>query len=140
MNNENAVRIYQRNRGGPGNWGRAKTLFAPEPGSAVQRFGRPVQLSGEWLLAADNFAETPYASQAGAVYLYRRDLGGTNAWGLQYKYVIGANIGINLYPSALGLERDTLFASDSGINTFATGDVYVFDAPTPRLERGPRAR
>ncbi|MSR64075.1 MAG: hypothetical protein EXS08_16765 [Planctomycetes bacterium] len=60
-------------------------LFSPS--GARDIFGYEIALAGEHLLAVAP-AETDFATfQIGALYLYRRDLGGPSAWGLERRLV-----------------------------------------------------
>jgi len=81
------VRIFDRNAGGPENWGLVRTLAAP---AGTDSFGFSMALLGG-LLAVDtpdedvdhdNNAGTPKISNAGVVRLYAKDAGGLNNWGL----------------------------------------------------------
>ena len=81
------VRIFDRNTGGPENWGLVRTLAAP---AGSNQFGFSMALLGG-LLAVDTPDEdvdhdsngaTPKISNAGVVRLYAKDAGGLNNWGL----------------------------------------------------------
>jgi len=79
-----AAYLYGRNQGGPDNWGLVKKFSAlvtkPNDG-----FGTSVTLSAEYLLIGAPGVDGsggPPANALGAVYVFRRDLGGNDNWGL----------------------------------------------------------
>ncbi len=79
FNEYGAVHIFRRDAGGPGNWGRVKKLLSPLPNSVSQGvFGVAVALHGDTLIASD----TRIHSFDGDAYVFERDLGGAEQWGL----------------------------------------------------------
>ena len=78
-----AVYIFERNQGGPGNWGEVKILRASDR-QALDHFGRSVALDGDTVIVGawyeDGGPGDP-ASDAGAAYIFERNQGGANNWG-----------------------------------------------------------
>lgn len=70
-----AAYIFGRNQGGMGNWGLFKKLSAPDarPDDA---FGLSVAISADYALVGASGAP-----DVGAVYVFKRDLGGADNWG-----------------------------------------------------------
>jgi len=78
--------IYDRNQGGANNWGEVKKLVPAdsEPRDAVE----PGDAVGRWVAIYNNtivVTAPQQASSRGAAYIYDRDQGGTNNWGLAKK-------------------------------------------------------
>jgi hypothetical protein len=77
------VYIFERDAGGPDNWGEVKTLRASDR-EPSDRLGSSVALSGDTLVGGakyeDGDAGDPLV-EYGAAYVFERDLGGTDEWG-----------------------------------------------------------
>ena len=79
FNDYGTVHIFRRDAGGAGNWGRVKQLVSPLPNSVSQGvFGDAVALHEDTLIASD----TRIHSFDGDAYVFERDLGGAEQWGL----------------------------------------------------------
>jgi len=76
--NVGAAFIYERNAGGPGNWGRVKKVFPSQPSLSL-RFGSRVAAYAD-MVAVSAFGTTG-DRKPGAVYLFKRDMGGEDNWG-----------------------------------------------------------
>jgi len=78
-----AAYVFERNLGGPNNWGEAAFLHASDA-QVSDWFGTSVSISEDTLVvgafAEDGGPGNPL-SDAGAAYVYERDLGGENNWG-----------------------------------------------------------
>ena len=106
--NTGAAYVYYRNQGGTDNWGIVKTINGITAGD---QFGTDVSVSGDTMAIGARYQDT-VATNAGAVYIYERNLGGTNNWG-QRKIV---------YPT-------TVSANSFGYNIDLNGDILVVGAP-----------
>jgi hypothetical protein len=78
-----AVYIFERDQGGLGNWGEVKILHASDA-QAQDHLSRGLVVNGDLVVAGawdeDGGPGNP-APDAGAVYIYGRNQGGTNNWG-----------------------------------------------------------
>ena len=79
-----AVYIYERDHGGPNNWGGTKFLRPPGFLDPDDRFGWDVDVSGDRLIVSAIFDDDE-GSDAGAVYVFERDQGGPGNWGMVTK-------------------------------------------------------
>lgn len=86
--NTGAVIILQRDQGGPGNWGEVTRVHAPGAPEGAY-FGWSVALEGDLLAVGAIFAPGT-GTNSGAVYLFKRDLGGPGNWGFSAE-VVGTN-------------------------------------------------
>lgn len=116
--------IYYRNQGGIDNWGEVKIISM----GSTTRFGDSVAINGDTLVVGDGRAYTNGLS-TGAAYVYGRNQGGPDAWGLVKKIVsndasdqdnFGYSVSIDGDTIAVGAYRD----DDSGSNC---GSVYMFE-------------
>jgi hypothetical protein len=99
------VYVFHRDEGGEDNWGKVTKLAQPGSGSD---FGKHVVLNGDTLFVAAP-SQDDAGSNSGSVFVYRRDHGGPNAYGL-YKRLDGLGVGDYL-GSAIAVKGDTLVAA-----------------------------
>lgn len=74
-----AAYVFQRNQGGDENWGQVKRLLGSTQ-SAGDRFGQSISISGD-TIAVGAFKNDDLALDAGAVFLFDRNEGGSGNWG-----------------------------------------------------------
>ncbi|HEX5084833.1 MAG TPA: hypothetical protein VFY40_22545 [Blastocatellia bacterium] len=120
--------IYERNQGGADNWGEVKKLTAPD-GQRQSQFGR-VAIYGDTAIVAAASDDVGGAIDQGSVYIFERNQGGPNNWGLVKKInasdgARGDNFGI-----LVSIYEDTLVVgapnSAIGVNRFR-GAAYIFE-------------
>jgi len=95
-----SVHIYNRDLGGPDNWGPLKKIVSEEPGPN-QLFGRLVRIDGELAAVAD----------IDGVHIFSRNLGGPDNWGF-VKEIPQTSTAIDLQADILVIgdeERDRAF-------------------------------
>jgi uncharacterized repeat protein (TIGR01451 family) len=107
MENLGAVYIYHKNSGGVDNWGFVRQVGPPGLVSFC-RFGYSLTISDDFLYVYSDF----YRDQ---VFVYQRNRGGTNYWGL--------------VPETLHVPGDPFF-----LDLYNSGDVFVASWP---WEEGP---
>ena len=126
-----AAFVFGRDQGGPNNWGIVKRLAAdsPEPNSG---FGSAVALDGATVVVGASDASSGGSSPVlltGAAYIFERDQGGSNSWGIVKRLVAEAGASGDRYGEALALVGDELwigaaFSDASGFNN--QGSVYRY--------------
>ncbi len=77
---EGAAYVFLKDQGGLDYWGQAVKLVSDDPGDTDQ-YGYCVALSGD-IAVIGAPGENGSGENRGAVRVYARDLGGTNAWGM----------------------------------------------------------
>ena len=110
---------------GPTNWGQVVKLVSTDPGDS-DRFGYAVALEGDFAVVGAP-REDGDGTDRGAAYLFSRDLGGTDAWGLT-KARSGRSDRRFLVRNALDVDGSLAVvgsAWDDGAGT-NRGAVYVF--------------
>lgn len=115
------VKVYERDLGGPNAWGLRKTLVTP--GVGCDYFGWSTELRQDTLAVGapgDIFREG-CGGPFGDVYVYERDAGGENAWGMTDHLKGGA--GVFDFGRAVGLDDSS--AARVGIG--ATSEAQVFE-------------
>ena len=121
--NAGAAYVFYRDQGGAGNWGLIKTLAGA---AANDQFGFDVSVSGDTMAISARYNDT-LATDAGAVYIYERNLGGTNNWG-QRKIVYPTTVSSNHFGAVIEINGDILVvgAPLDDANATDAGLVYVF--------------
>lgn len=80
--NSGAVYVFHRNEGGPDQWGLVARLTSPDLAFGGL-FGVSVSVKGDNLVVGENGSSAPgLISGAGRAFLFHRNEGGLNAWGL----------------------------------------------------------
>ncbi len=115
--------IFERNQGGTNNWGQVKKLI----GSGRTRkdlFGSTVAISGNTVVVG---ARGNY--NAGSVYIFSRNQGGTNLWGQIKKLEVSDGKTGDGFGSSIGISGNTMVVGALGddIGTNADqGSAYIF--------------
>ncbi|MCB0494215.1 MAG: hypothetical protein KDC93_17550 [Cyclobacteriaceae bacterium] len=115
-NNTGAVFIYSRNNGGTNNWGLIKRIDTPDGGTS-DRFGEAIQLNDNNLVVA---APGNNANE-GAVYLFNKDQGGTDSWGLVKKILPPTINPGGKFGTRASISGEALVVSDKD------GKLYLFN-------------
>ncbi len=118
--NQGVAYIYYRNRGGPDAWGQVVKLTAPD-GAAYDRFGT-VALSGDTAVVGAPFFGGYYNGKA---YVYYRNQGGPDAWGLVAELTASGGAAYDFYGGAVAIDGDTLLVSATQ-SWAGPGVVYVY--------------
>lgn len=139
-----AAYVFRRDVGGTDRWGEVARLTASD-GEAHDLFGQIVAISGSTIVVGAP-GDDDTASEAGAVYIFERDQGGSDAWGQVRKIPSPDSLGRggqfqnpDLFGATLALSGDTLVVGADGNEpgdlagdalSFDDGAAYVFDRNT----------
>lgn len=121
-----AAYIFYKDKGGDDNWGQAVELLPPTAEDSSQ-FGYAVSICGD--LAAVGWPGLDGAgTDRGAVGLYSRDEGGTDAWGAVMSIVPSDPEDGAWFGYAVSLKSDILAAGAPGVNGGGNnrGAAYLF--------------
>jgi hypothetical protein len=104
--------LYRRSAG---SWNHVRTLRDPDPVLANRRFGWSVALENDIAVVGCASCGQPEAlvNNTGALFTYRRDLGGSNAWGLLGKTVSASPVQIDEFSIALSLRDGVLLVGSA---------------------------
>lgn len=114
--NSGAAYIYERNLGGPANWGEVKKLIPSDPG-VLDYFGNSVSISGSTVVVGSP-QDDDGGTESGSAYVFEKDEGGTNNWG-QVKKIVSID------PAANDDFGTTVMISDDIIVVGEEGDSAV---------------
>jgi len=122
-----AAYVYERNAGGPGNWGEAKKLLAPD-GVNFDQFGSALSIDGDEI-AVGMFSDDDPFHKSGSGYVFERDLGGSDSWGLRKK--IGASDAgeRDWFGRAIAIRDGRVVSGALSANTavLVSGSSYLFE-------------
>jgi hypothetical protein len=113
--NRGVAYVFERNEGGPDNWGQVKELI----GTSQHHFGWGVALDGDTLAIGEPLLNV--------VHVFERDEGGDGNWG-EIATLSPSMAGDGAFGISVALDGDTLAAGGEGaFGAGAAGVVYVFE-------------
>lgn len=124
VNPSGTVHLFQRDQGGADNWGLLKS-FTSSDGESGDQFGWSVAMHGD-LLVVGARNDDDSGSNAGAVYVFRRDEGGANNWGEVDKLLASGADGSDVFGESVAIFGTTIVGGAPGTGTRA-GAVYIFE-------------
>ncbi len=127
--NAGAAYIFQRNQGGPNNWGEVTKLTASDA-QAGDQFGTSVAISGDTAIVGANAEDAGGAGgRAGASYIFQRNQGGPDNWGEVTKLTASDAQAFDFFGSSVAISGDTVVVGailgDAG--AFDAGAAYIFE-------------
>jgi uncharacterized protein (DUF2345 family) len=126
---QGAVFVYERNLGGTNNWGLAMEITASD-GAADDWFGHRVAVAGDTLAVSADEDDIGMAHRQGSVYLYQRNLSGTNRWGFVKKLTAADGTTNDQFGASIAISGDTLLvgaANDRIGSNVGQGSAYLFE-------------
>jgi hypothetical protein len=126
--NAGSARVYRRNFGGIAQWGLVKEVFASDA-AVGDRMGQSVLLDGDLLFVGAALDDNQSAVDAGTVYIYGKDVGGTENWGQIALVRPIAPTGAESFGQSVAAEGDLLVVGAPGDDDGAaeSGAAYIFD-------------
>jgi hypothetical protein len=124
--NAGAVYIFERFQNGSEYWGEMKKITASD-GMAGDRLGYSIAISGD-TVAAGAYLLDANGQDAGAVYIFSRNQGGADNWGLVKKIIAEDGTAEDFSGCSVAIHEDTVIVgagSDDGIGP-NSGSVYIF--------------
>ena len=116
-----AAYIFYRNLGGPDNWGQVKKLLASSP-NPYDFFGTSVSISGDQAVVGA-LQQDGAGLDAGAAYVFSKNLGGPDNWG-QVKKLVGSTVVAGAsFGASVSIDGDRILA---GAPDLGTGVAYLF--------------
>jgi len=106
--------VFLRHQGGQDNWGQVAKLVAPD-GATDDRFGAAVAVSGDTVVIGAE-SDDDGAPSSGSAYIFERDAGGQDNWGLVTKIVASIPRARGAFGSSVSISGDVV----------AVNGTYVF--------------
>jgi hypothetical protein len=123
---QGAAYLYERDRGGTNNWGQVRRLTAFD-GEDWDNFGRAVSISGD-VVVIGAYGDTVGGRESrGSAYVFGRNEGGTNTWGLLKKITSSNGLAYDFFGSSVDVSGDTVVVG--AYYTYSKGgkgSAYIF--------------
>ncbi|MCB0112910.1 MAG: FG-GAP repeat protein, partial [Caldilineaceae bacterium] len=122
-----AAYVFQRNQGGPDNWGQVTRLTAADA-QDTDTFGLAVGIHGD-TIAVGAHQEDSGGEDAGAVYIFQRNQGGVDNWGQVTKILAADAQPLDYFGYAVSIHGDTLAVGVYSEGNAAPGSAaaYIFE-------------
>lgn len=105
-NNQGSAYVFDRNTGGPNNWGQVKKLIASD-GAAGDYFGVSVGISGDAAIVGSQSDQIGSNDYQGSAYVFRQNTGGSNNWGQVNKITAADGEAQDSFGSDVAISGDT---------------------------------
>jgi hypothetical protein len=129
LSNAGAAYIFNKDFGGANNWGQVKKIVANSR-VASDRFGKSVSISANSIVIGStnslDGANANNLSFAGAAYIFNKDLGGVNNWGLVKKIVASDRTASNYFGNSAAISNNMIIVGAPSNNTNQIGAIPVF--------------
>jgi fibronectin type 3 domain-containing protein len=122
-----AAYVFDRDQGGPDNWGEVKKLTASD-GASGDSFGHTVSINGDTVVVGafgDNIASN---TDQGSAYVFERNQGGSDNWGEIKKLTASDGEAWDFFGWSVSISSDTIVVGaqyDDAPNNMQ-GSAYVF--------------
>jgi hypothetical protein len=123
--------IFQRDAGGPENWGQVAELTAADPEGA-DFFGWSVSLMGDTAIVGA-WGNDDDATESGSAYIFQRDFGGPDNWGEVVKLTASDADLLDWFGWSVAVSGDTAFVGAPSNNDACprnvhcnSGSAYIF--------------
>ncbi|MEM7033345.1 MAG: Ig-like domain-containing protein [Chloroflexota bacterium] len=118
--------IFQRDQGGPNNWGQVAKLTASDA-ATNDRFGTSVAISNDLVIIGANY-NSDAGSKSGSAYIFQRDQGGSNNWGQVAKLTASDATAEDRFGVSVSISGDTAIVGsrlddDAGSSS---GSAYIY--------------
>jgi hypothetical protein len=126
LTNSGTAYVFERNLGGPGNWGEAAKLVPFDAGS-YNFFGDSVSTTGNVVVGGAPW-DSDGGQSSGSAYVFERNAGGPGAWGWVKKLTASDAQGDDRFGSAVAAQGNTIVVGAYYEDEVASeaGAAYVF--------------
>lgn len=124
--------IFSKNQGGFDNWGFVKKLSLNQNREAYDSFGSTVNLSNDYAIVGalgedHDESEGNFVDNAGAAYIFMKDQGGKDNWGLVKKLVGSDRQPGAQYGKALATDGENAIVGSPGGFVWSIGSVNIYN-------------
>jgi hypothetical protein len=135
--------VFERNQGGPNNWGEVKKLIASD-GAGGELFGFSVAIHGDMSIVGTSRQLFSGVFTPGSAYVFGRNQGGPNNWGEAQKLTPSDRAELDLFGSSVAIYENTAIVGTPRDPSFssAPGSAYIFFAggSPPTINAAPVTR
>lgn len=127
--NQGAAYVFARNASGSNNWGMVQKLTASD-GGRDDTYGSSVSVNGDVIVVGGRYHDVGANFDQGAAYLYERNAGGSNAWGLVSQLTASDGAAVDQFGFSVAVCGEVVvvgaYWDDVGPNA-DQGSAYVFE-------------
>lgn len=120
--------IYERNMGGPNNWGFVKELTASNR-AIGDLFGISVDIDGDTIVVGES-DKNLNGTHSGLVHIFERNEGGANNWGEVLQIAPDSPQSNDRFGDTIAIDGNLLAVGTPETDTSRTGKVYLFERNT----------
>ena len=134
-----AAYVFDRNQGGPSNWGEVAKLTASDGAAGDQFSWLAAAISGHAVVVGA-FWDDDGGSDSGSAYVFERDRGGPNNWGEVAKFTTSDAATNDRFGHSVAISGDTSVGGAylDNVSAIDDGPAYVFMPPSLNLFIGER--
>jgi hypothetical protein len=122
-----AAYVFHRNSGGVDNWGQVKKIIGSDV-TGGNYFGTSVAVSGDVIVVGSN-GDDAISADAGAAYVFHRDIGGTDNWGESARITASDGEMGDWFGYSVAVDGDIIVVGAYHKN-FSTGAAYIYGRNT----------
>jgi CSLREA domain-containing protein len=115
--------VFERNQGGPNNWGEVRKLTASD-GARNDQLGSSVAINGDLIVAGASEDDVGANADQGSAYLFERNQGGLGNWGFIKKLIGSKGQSNDHFGNSVATSGDRVVV---GENLSTPRQVHVFD-------------
>ncbi len=125
-NNSGSVHIFGRNKDGINKWGKIKEII-PSDGTAEDRFGRSVGISGDAVVVGAS--DDDNGNNSGAAYVFERNKDGNDNWGEVGKLLASDGAAEDSFGFSVAISGNIVLVGSKGDddNGSGSGAAYIFE-------------
>lgn len=122
-----AAYVYERNAGGPNNWGQIAKLVAADQ-AAGDNFGWSVAIDGSTIVVGA-YNDDDNGLNSGSAYVFYQNQGGPNNWGQVTKLTASDGFSLDFYGYSVDVEGDHIIvgAYQDDDNGGSSGSAYIYN-------------
>ena len=126
--NAGAAYVFLRDEGGTDDWGEVKKLTASDAQSGDE-FGVSASISGDTLVVGAYLNQLDGFPEAGAAYVFQRDMGGANNWGEVKRLTASDAQGDDEFGTSVAISGDAVVVGAMREDTGGSeaGAAYMFE-------------
>lgn len=119
------VYLYRRGAS-PNQWQYLRRIDQPGFSEVGDKFGGALAMQGDTLVVGAIHAGDVPANDAGAVYIFERNLGGADAWGVRQSIIALEEEGFDNFGVSVALEGNRLIVGDSNADS-GLGKAVIYE-------------
>lgn len=122
--------LFERDAGGPGNWGQVATLTASD-GAAISWFGRTVAVDGDTVVAGARADEDHGGEWSGTAYVFEKPGSGWTDMTETAKLTASNTVAYDYFAEWVAISGDTVVvsATEDDANGMGAGAAFMFEKP-----------